>query len=81
MPCSQMISMNCRPPRPIEDISPARLPMPNEADRNSRMSTIGDSTRSSMKQNATSRSSPKTIEPSTNGLVQPVVESPYGWMP
>ena len=53
MPCNQMISMNCRPPRPIEDISPARLPIPNEADRNSRMSTIGDSTRSSMKQNAT----------------------------
>ena len=76
MPCSQMISMNCRPPRPIEDISPARLPMPNDAERNSRMSTIGESTCSSMKQNATSDSRPKTIAPSTHGLVQPVVESP-----
>ncbi len=76
MPCSQMMSMNCSPPRPIEDISPARLPMPNDAERNSRMSTIGSATRSSMKQNATSSSSPTMMAPSTNGLVQPVVESP-----
>ena len=76
MPCSQMMSMNWRPPRPIEDISPARLPMPNEADRNSLMSTIGESMCSSMKQNATSDSSPKAIDPNTHGLVQPVVESP-----
>ena len=41
MPCSQMISMNCSPPRPIDDISPARLPMPNAVERNSLMSTIG----------------------------------------
>ena len=58
MPCNQMISMNCRPPRPTDDISPARLPMPNDADRNSRMLTIGWATRSSMKQKATISSSP-----------------------
>ena len=50
--------------------------MPNDADRNSRMSTMGRSTRSSMKQNATRDSRPKAIAPSTNGLVHPVVESP-----
>ena len=42
------------------------------------MSTIGDSTFSSMKQNATRDSRPKAIDPSTQGLVHPVVESPYG---
>ena len=52
--------------------------MPNDADRNSLMSTIGSATRSSMKQKATSNSSPTAIAPSTHGLVQPVVESPYG---
>ena len=76
MPCSQMISMNWSPPRPTDDISPARLPMPNDADLNKRMSTIGCSTRSSMKQNATSISSPATIDPMTHGLVQPVEEPP-----
>jgi len=81
MPCSQMMSMNCSPPRPTEDINPARLPMPNAADRNSRTSTIGWGTRSSMKQNATSSASPPMIAASTIGLVHPVVESPYGWMP
>ena len=60
MPCSQMMSMNCRPPRPIEDIRPARLPIPNDAERKSRMSTIGSATRNSMKQKATSDSRPKS---------------------
>ena len=50
--------------------------MPNDAERNSLMSTIGSATRSSMKQNATSDSRPKMIAPSTHGLVHPVVESP-----
>ncbi len=68
MPCSQMISMNCRPPRPTEDISPARLPMPNDAERNSRMSTIGWATRSSMKQNATSSTSPNRDRAEHQGL-------------
>ncbi len=81
MPCSQMMSMNCNPPRPTEDIRPARLPSPNDAERNSLMSTIGSATRNSMKQNATSSSSPAVIAPSTHGLVQPVVAPPYGWMP
>ena len=81
MPCSQMISMNCRPPRPTDDISPARLPSPNDADRNNRMFTMGSATRSSMKQNATSNASPMAMVPSTHGLVHPVVDSPYGWMP
>ena len=71
-----MMSMNCRPPRPTEDISPARLPIPNAAERNNRMLIIGWATRSSMKQNATSNSRPNAIDPSTHGLVHPVVESP-----
>lgn len=50
--------------------------MPNEADLNSRMSTIGESTCSSMKQNATSSSKPIPMAPSTIGLVQPVEWSP-----
>jgi hypothetical protein len=73
-----MISMNCRPPRPTEDIRPARFPIPNAVDRNSRMLTIGWATRSSIKQNATSNASPIPIAPSTHGLVHPVVESPNG---
>ena len=32
MPCSQMISMNCMPPRPIEASRPARLPAENGPD-------------------------------------------------
>src|SRR6185295_4784342 len=75
MPCNQMISMNCRPPRPIEDISPARLPMPNEADRKSRMSTIGDSTFSSMKLNAIRDSGEQHSETDAEGQGASPVQS------
>ncbi len=37
---------------------------------------MGDDTFDSTTQNATSNSRPTAMEPSTHGLVQPVVESP-----
>ena len=73
-----MMSMNCSPPRPTDDIKPARLPIPNAAERNSRILTIGWATRSSTMQNATNKTSPTAIDPSTHGFVHPVVASPYG---
>ena len=50
--------------------------MPNDAERNNRMLTIGCLTRSSTMQNTTSSASPNPMAPSTAGLVQPVVEFP-----
>ena len=51
--------------------------MPNDADRNSRMSTIGSADaqfdEAERHQQTAGRSA---IDPSTQGLVQPVVESP-----
>ena len=76
MPCSQMISMNCRPPRAIEASSVAALPAANARIRSSRRSNMGDSTRSSMKQNATRRATPPIRPVSTTGLVQPITCPP-----
>ena len=76
MPCSQMISMNCRPPRAMEASSVARLPIANGRILSSRRSNMGLSTRSSMKQNATSSARPPNRPISTVGLVQPIACPP-----
>jgi hypothetical protein len=81
MPWSQMMSMNWRPPRPMEAISPAKLPAANTGERNSWRWNIGSGERSSMTQNATSSATPPNSPARTHGLVQPVLWLPYGWMP
>ena len=72
MPCSQMISMNCRPPRPTAITKLARLPIANARIRNIDSLNSGSATRVSTKQNTISRASPPNIRPSTSGLVQPM---------
>ncbi len=47
MPCSQMISMNCSPPRATAELRLARLPKAKGAMRNSRKSSIGRAARRS----------------------------------
>src|SRR6266542_1996308 len=81
MPCSQMISMNCSPPRPIAASSPAALPAANARLRNRSRWNIGSALRRSTTQKATSVSTPPTTPASTHGLVQPVDCPPYGWIP
>ncbi len=81
MPCSQMISMNCMPPRPIEASRPARLPAENARIRNRFMWNIGSDTWFSMKQKTTSSTAPPMSPVSTHGFVQPIEWPPYGWMP
>ena len=76
MPCSQMISMNCRPPRAIEASRVAALPAANARIRNSFSGNIGSSTRGSMTQNTTSSATPPIRPVSTHGLVQPIVCPP-----
>ncbi len=72
MPCSQMISMNCSPPRAIELSRLAMLPAANARIRNRLIRNMGSVIFVSMRQNATSRTTPVASPPSTNGLVQPV---------
>jgi len=76
IPCSQMMSMNCNPPRPTEAISPARLPAQNARMRNRLRWNIGSATLVSMMQKAASRPMPPNTPASTHGLPHPVAESP-----
>ena len=72
MPCSQMISMNIRPPRPSEASSVAIVPALNARMRNSERLNIGSSLRSSITTKAASSRRPPPISPSTSGFVQPI---------
>src|SRR5215475_11345372 len=81
MPCSQMISMNCNPPRPIEASRPARLAPAKVGFLNSPMRNIGSATFVSTTQNTTSSATPPMRPASTQGFVQPVEWPPYGWIP
>ena len=67
-----MISMNWRPPRATAAISPAALPAANAGIRNRPSWNIGSATRRSIRTNATNSTAPPTIEPITDGLVQPI---------
>ncbi len=71
MPCSQMMSMNCRPPRDSALISVAMLPDVNARIRNSSRRNMGCATRVSTTQNTDSTSAPPMSPASTHGLVQP----------
>ena len=72
MPCSQMISMNCWPPRAMAMSRPAMLPAVNALIRNKPSSNIGSAILLSMMQNTTSSATPPTSRPITVGLVQPM---------
>ena len=81
MPCSQMISTNCRPPGDIDASRFTMFPAAKARIRNSFISTIGSVTRLSTITNTTSSSTPNAIPPSTIGLAQPIVLPPYGCRP
>jgi hypothetical protein len=76
-----MISMNCRPPRPIDASRPARFAPANVAFLNRPMRNIGSSTFVSTMQNTISSTTPPMRPASTHGLAQPVEWCPYGWIP
>jgi hypothetical protein len=76
MPCSQMIRMNIRPPRPSAASKLARLPAQKARIRNRVMLNIGWAARASTAQNAPSIAMPPAIPVITQGLVQPVVCPP-----
>ena len=76
MPCSQMIRMNCSPPRPSDAVRFATLPQVNDRILNSESRNSGLSTLVSMITNATSTATPPIRQLSTIGLAQPVCEVP-----
>ncbi len=71
-----MISMNCSPPRPIDDIRLAMLPAVKARMRNRSMWNIGSATRVSITTKASSSSTPTISSVSTAGLVHPIVWPP-----
>ena len=81
MPCSQMISMNCMPPRPSASMKFAMLPAAKARMRNSESRNSGSATLVSTKPNTTSAASPPNMAVSTHGLVQPIGWPPYGSRP
>ena len=76
MPCSQMISMNCMPPRPSASIRLARLPQTKARILNRESRNSGSATLVSTTPNTTSSAIPPKMAVSTHGLVQPM-----GWPP
>ena len=72
MPCSQMISTNCRPPRATATANPAMLPAVKARIRNRLSWNSGSATLVSITTNAPSRAAPPTRSASTAGLVQPM---------
>ena len=76
MPCSQMISMNCMPPRPSASMKLARLPQAKARILNRESRNSGSATLVSTTPNTTSSAIPPKMAVSTHGLVQPI-----GWPP
>ena len=76
MPCSQMISMNWRPPRAIDASSEAAFPAAKARLRNSPRWNIGCGTRVSTIAKTTRSTTPEISPVSTLGLSQPMV-----WLP
>ena len=72
--------MNWSPPRARDDRNPAMLPAVNIRIRNSSSRNIGSDTRPSTMANRTSNSAPPAISAITDGLPQPMLELPYGWI-
>ena len=76
MPCSQMISMNCRPPRARELRKPLRLPAANMRILNSSRWKSGSDTRVSIQRKAASSRVPIARAAITQGLPQPMALVP-----
>src|SRR5437660_2552574 len=80
-PCSQMISMNIRPPLATAARNVDREPNANARMANSEIRNIGLATRVSTARNATRQAAPLASAAITNGLCQPRLPPAYGWMP
>ena len=72
MPCSQMMSMNIRPPRPSAPRKLAKTPAVKARILKSWSRNMGSSVCTSMKQNRIRKATPAPISASTTGLVQPM---------
>ncbi len=73
IPWSQMISMNISPPRLSAARKLASTPLVKARILNSWSRNMGSATLVSMMQKATSRATPSARQPTTNGLVHPIV--------
>jgi hypothetical protein len=71
-----MISMNMRPPRPTPASREDRLPAVKARILNSGKRNMGSAARCSIMAKATSSAAPPLRQPSTNGLVHPMVAWP-----
>ena len=76
MPCSQMISMNIRPPRATAARKVDSVPKVKARMRKSGSRNIGSLTRRSIITKATIEQTARASRPSTRGLPQPVGEPP-----
>ncbi len=72
MPCSQMISMNIRPPRLSAARKLANTPALKARILKSWSRNMGSATLVSITQNAAMKASPVPIDASTNGFVHPI---------
>jgi hypothetical protein len=81
MPCSQMISMNIRPPRATAERKVAIVPKRERADPKQRQAEHRVRDARSIATNATRQASAAREQRETRGLPQPVCELPYGRMP
>ena len=76
MPCSQMMSTNCRPPRATATAKAAMLPAVKARIRKRLSWNSGSATLVSITTNAPKSAAPPTRRASTAGLVQP-----WSWWP
>ena len=76
MPCSQIISMNCSPPRLTDASRPAKFPVENALIRNNDMLNIGSSMRDSYTQKTIRTIVPPISPARTHGLVHPMLWPP-----
>ena len=76
MPCSQMISMNIRPPRPSAPRKLAKTPAEKARILKSWSRNMGSSVCTSMTQKRIRKATPAASSASTVGLVQPMDEPP-----
>ncbi len=81
MPCSQMISMNIRPPRATADRNVESVPKVKARMRKSGRRNIGSATRRSTSTKATRLTTAPASSASTRGLPQPTGWPPAGRMP
>ena len=81
MPCSQMMSMNIRPPRATADRKVESVPKVKARMRNSGRRNIGSATLRSTMTKATRLTTAPASRARTRGLPQPIGWPPAGRMP